>query len=155
MVAQSLYEGVKTPTGVSGVITYMRTDSLNLAAEAVEAARELIATKYGKEYLPKEPKVYTKKSKGAQEAHEAIRPTMLDFTPEIAATYLKPDEIKLYKLIYNRFLACQMNDARFEQQSITFESENASFKATGRKLLFDGFYRVVGADVPCELGGRL
>ncbi len=146
MVAQSLYEGVKTPTGVSGVITYMRTDSLNLAAEAVEAARELIATKYGKEYLPKEPKVYTKKSKGAQEAHEAIRPTMLDFTPEIAATYLKPDEIKLYKLIYNRFLACQMNDARFEQQSITFESENASFKATGRKLLFDGFYRVVGAD---------
>ena len=146
MVAQSLYEGVKTPEGTSGVITYMRTDSLNLAAEAVESARELILNRYGKAYLPESPKVYTKKSKGAQEAHEAIRPTMLAFTPEIAATYLKPDEIKLYKLIYNRFIACQMNDARFEQQSITFESPKAEFRATGRKLLFDGFYRVVGTD---------
>ncbi len=146
MVAQALYEGVKTPQGVSGVITYMRTDSLNLAAEAVESARELILNRYGKEYLPKEAKVYTKKSKGAQEAHEAIRPTMLDFTPEVAATYLKPDEIKLYKLIYNRFIACQMNDARFEQQSITFQSPKSEFRATGRKLLFDGFYRVMGTD---------
>lgn len=146
MVAQALYEGVKTPEGTSGVITYMRTDSLNLAAEAVESARELILNRYGKAYLPENPKVYTKKSKGAQEAHEAIRPTMLSFTPEVAATYLKPDEIKLYKLIYNRFIACQMNDARFEQQSITFESPKAEFRATGRKLLFDGFYRVVGTD---------
>lgn len=146
MVAQALYEGVKTPEGVSGVITYMRTDSLNLATEAVEAARELILNRYGKAYLPENPKVYTKKSKGAQEAHEAIRPTMLSFTPEVAATYLKPDEIKLYRLIYNRFIACQMNDARFEQQSITFESEKAEFRATGRKLLFDGFYRVTGSD---------
>ncbi|HEX5624025.1 MAG TPA: type I DNA topoisomerase [Sulfuricurvum sp.] len=146
MVAQALYEGVKTSEGTSGVITYMRTDSLNLATEAVEAARETILERYGKEYLPKEAKVYTKKSKGAQEAHEAIRPTMLSFTPEIAATYLKPDEIKLYRLIYNRFLACQMNDARFEQQSITFESPKVQFRATGRKLLFDGFYRVTGSD---------
>ncbi|MDP3464895.1 MAG: type I DNA topoisomerase [Sulfuricurvum sp.] len=146
MVAQALYEGVKTPEGTSGVITYMRTDSLNLATEAVEAARELIESRYGKAYLPEKPKVYTKKSKGAQEAHEAIRPTMLSFTPEVAATYLKPDEIKLYKLIYNRFIACQMNDARFEQQSITFESPKAEFRATGRKLLFDGFYRVTGSD---------
>ncbi|MDD2828673.1 MAG: type I DNA topoisomerase [Sulfuricurvum sp.] len=146
MVAQALYEGVKTPEGVSGVITYMRTDSLNLATEAVDAARELILNRYGKAYLPENPKVYTKKSKGAQEAHEAIRPTMLSFTPEVAATYLKPDEIKLYRLIYNRFIACQMNDARFEQQSITFESEKAEFRATGRKLLFDGFYRVTGSD---------
>lgn len=146
MVAQALYEGVKTPEGTSGVITYMRTDSLNLATEALEAARELISNTYGKAYLPKEAKVYTKKSKGAQEAHEAIRPTMLSFTPEIAATFLKPDEIKLYRLIYNRFLACQMNDARFEQQSITFQSPKAHFRATGRRLLFDGFYRVLGSD---------
>jgi DNA topoisomerase I len=146
MVAQALYEGVKTPEGVSGVITYMRTDSLNLAAEAVEAARELILNRYGKAYLPENPKVYTKKSKGAQEAHEAIRPTMLSFTPEVAATYLKPDEIKLYRLIYNRFIACQMNDARFEQQSIIFSSAKAEFRATGRKLLFDGYYRVTGSD---------
>jgi len=146
MIAQALYEGVKTPEGTSGVITYMRTDSLNLAAEAVEAAREVILDRFGKAYLPEKPKVYVKKAKGAQEAHEAIRPTMLSFTPEIAVSYLKPDEIKLYRLIYNRFLACQMNDARFEQQSITFVSDKAEFRATGRKLLFDGFYRVAGSD---------
>jgi DNA topoisomerase-1 len=146
MLAQTLYEGVKTPEGTSGVITYMRTDSLNMAAEAVEAARETILNKYGKEYLPAKAKSYVKKAKGAQEAHEAIRPTMLSFTPEIAAGYLKPDELKLYRLIYNRFLACQMTDAQFEQQSIIFKSESAEFKANGRKLVFDGFYRVVGAD---------
>ncbi|RUM64378.1 MAG: type I DNA topoisomerase [Sulfurimonas sp.] len=146
MIAQSLYEGVKTPNGTSGVITYMRTDSLNLAAEAVTAARELIETKFGAKYLPGKPKVYTKKSKGAQEAHEAIRPTLLDFTPEMATQYLKPDEIKLYRLIYERFLSSQMEDAQFEQQSITFVSQSAEFRATGRKLIFDGFYKVMGTD---------
>ncbi|MBL6973499.1 MAG: type I DNA topoisomerase, partial [Sulfurimonas sp.] len=88
MIAQALYEGVKTPDGTSGVITYMRTDSLNLAAEAVSAVRGIIENRYGKKYLPKEPKTYNKKSKGAQEAHEAIRPTMLNFTPEMAQSFL-------------------------------------------------------------------
>lgn len=146
MLAQSLYEGVNTPNGTSGVITYMRTDSLNLAQEAIEAARETIESRYGKKYLPSSAKSYLKKAKGAQEAHEAIRPTMLDFTPEVAAQYLKADEIKLYKLIYNRFLACQMSDAEFEQQSITFKSENAEYRASGRKLTFDGFYILEGSD---------
>jgi len=146
MVAQSLYEGVKTPSGTSGVITYMRTDSLNMAAEAVEAAREKILNTYGEKYIPESPKSYLKKSKGAQEAHEAIRPTMLDFTPEIAAGYLKPDELKLYRLIYTRFLACQMMDALFEQQAIIFRSESADYKANGRRLMFDGFYRVLGTE---------
>jgi len=146
MLAQTLYEGVKTPSGTSGVITYMRTDSLNMAAEAISAARETIEKNYGDKYLPASPKAYGKKAKGAQEAHEAIRPTMLDFTPEIAAQYLKPDELKLYRLIYTRFLACQMTDAKFEQQSITFKSDSAEYKASGRKLLFDGFYRVLGTD---------
>jgi len=146
MLAQTLYEGVRTPHGTSGVITYMRTDSLNMAREAVAAARDTIVNTYGEKYLPKSPKAYGKKAKGAQEAHEAIRPTMLDFTPEIAAQYLKPDELKLYRLIYTRFLACQMADALFEQQSITFTSDSAEYKATGRKLLFDGFYRVLGTD---------
>jgi len=143
-IAQKLYEGVQTPNGVSGVITYMRTDSLNIAAEAITAVRDTIKEKYGEKYLPNKPKYYTKKAKGAQEAHEAIRPTMLDFTPEIAAQYLKGEEAKLYKLIYERFMACQMADALFEQQSITFKGEKAEFKATGRKLLFDGFYKVLG-----------
>ena len=146
MIAQALYEGVKTPDGTSGVITYMRTDSLNMAKEAVDAVREEIERRFGEKYLPKEAKSYDKKSKGAQEAHEAIRPTMLSFTPETAVKYLKADEIKLYKLIYERFMACQMNDALFEQQSITFSSENVEYRATGRKLLFDGFYKILGND---------
>jgi len=146
MVAQALYEGVKTPDGTSGVITYMRTDSLNLAKEAVDAARDFIGNKFGEKYLPKEPKVYTKKAKGAQEAHEAIRPTMLHFTPEIAQSFLKADEIKLYRLIYERFVACQMNDALFEQQSITFKGSENEYRASGRKLLFDGFYALTGTE---------
>ena len=146
MVAQALYEGVKTPDGTSGVITYMRTDSLNLAGEAVSAVRGIIENRFGKKYLPEEPKVYNKKSKGAQEAHEAIRPTMLHFTPEMAQSFLKADEIKLYRLIYERFMACQMEDAQFEQQSIIFKGNENEFRASGRKLTFDGFYALTGAE---------
>jgi len=146
MVAQALYEGVKTPSGTSGVITYMRTDSLNLAHEAVVAVRGVIENRFGAKYLPKEPKVYTKKSKGAQEAHEAIRPTMLAFTPEVAQSFLKADEIKLYRLIYERFMSCQMEDAVFDQQSIIFSGKENIFRASGRKLTFDGFYALTGAE---------
>ncbi|PZT48060.1 DNA topoisomerase I [Helicobacter valdiviensis] len=142
--AQKLYEGVMTHKGSMGVITYMRTDSLNIAKEAQSAAREQIQKVYGKEYLPAKPKVYTTKSKGAQEAHEAIRPTLMDYTPQIAAQFLKGDELKLYSLIYNRFLASQMNDAEFELQNIFISSSNSLFKIAGRKLVFDGFYRVLG-----------
>ncbi len=145
MIAQKLYEGVQTPKGITGVITYMRTDSLNIAKEAQEAARELIMEKFGPKYLPKKAKIYTSKAKGAQEAHEAIRPTMLTFTPQVAKEYLSADELKLYTLIYNRFLASQMEDAIFETQTIYFKSPSSVFKATGRKLLFDGFYRVLGS----------
>ena len=146
MVAQALYEGVKTPSGTSGVITYMRTDSLNLAHEAVVAVRGVIENRFGKKYLPKEPKVYNKKSKGAQEAHEAIRPTMLAFTPEVAQSFLKADEIKLYRLIYERFMSCQMEDAVFDQQSIIFTGKENEYRASGRKLTFDGFYALTGAE---------
>ena len=144
MVAQKLYEGVKTDKGTIGVITYMRTDSLNLSTEAVDAARVYIEEQYGKKYLPSKPKIYTSKAKGAQEAHEAIRPTMIEFSPELAKNYLSVDELKLYKLIYNRFLSSQMNDAEFETQAILFAGQKSVFKASGRKLLFDGFYRVTG-----------
>jgi len=144
MVAQKLYEGVKTDNGTMGVITYMRTDSMNLAKEAVESAREYIGTNFGDKYLPKKAKSYTTKSKGAQEAHEAIRPTMIDFDSKKAADYLSVDELKLYRLIYNRFLACQMTEAELESQSILFKGDKCTFKASGRKLLFDGFYKVTG-----------
>ncbi|QOP40322.1 type I DNA topoisomerase [Sulfurimonas marina] len=146
MLAQALYEGVKTPDGTSGVITYMRTDSLNLAKEAVDAVRGIIESRYGAKYLPKSAKVYTKKAKGAQEAHEAIRPTMLQFTPEVASKYLKADELKLYRLIYDRFMACQMEDAVFEQQSIIFKGDENEYRASGRKLIFEGFYKVTGTE---------
>lgn len=144
MLAQTLYEGVKTHQGTMGVITYMRTDSLNVSKEAIEGARTQIQTVYGDAYLPSEPRFYTNKSKGAQEAHEAIRPTILDFTPAIASGYLKPDELRLYALIYNRFIASQMNNARFESQTLMFQSQSGKFKASGRKLLFDGFYKAYG-----------
>jgi DNA topoisomerase-1 len=143
-IAQKLYEGVKTPNGISGIITYMRTDSLNIAKEAISAAREQIVNSYGKKYLSEKPKFYTTKSKGAQEAHEAIRPTIIDFAPEIAMKYLEADDLKLYVLIYNRFLASQMANALFESQNVIFASSNGKFKANGRKLLFDGFYKIYG-----------
>ena len=142
--AQKLYEGVMTHKGSMGVITYMRTDSLNIAKIAQEEARKLIVKTYGKEYVPTKPKIYATKAKGAQEAHEAIRPTLMDFTPQIAAQYLKGDELKLYSLIYKRFFASQMSDAEFELQNLWIRSDTALLKASGRKLLFDGFYRVLG-----------
>lgn len=142
--AQKLYEGVMTHKGSMGVITYMRTDSLNIAKVAQDEARKLIAKSYGKEYVPSKPKVYATKAKGAQEAHEAIRPTLMDFTPQIAAQYLKGDELKLYTLIYKRFLASQMQDAEFELQNIMIYCKVAQLKISGRKLVFDGFYRVLG-----------
>ena len=144
MVAQKLYEGVKTDQGTMGVITYMRTDSMNLAKEAVASAREYIKDNFGDKYLPSKAKSYVTKSKGAQEAHEAIRPTMVGFDAKMAADYLSVDELKLYRLIYNRFLACQMTEAEMESQSIMFKGDKCTFKASGRKLLFDGFYKVTG-----------
>ncbi|EAI3388853.1 type I DNA topoisomerase [Campylobacter jejuni] len=144
MIAQKLYEGVNTHEGVMGVITYMRTDSLNLAKEAVENVRKFIQTNFGKDYLPSKANAYTTKAKGAQEAHEAIRPTNLNFTPEIAAKFLDKDELKLYTLIYNRFLACQMNPAISQTQNVFVKNDRAVFKISGRKILFDGYYKVYG-----------
>ncbi|ELY7256931.1 type I DNA topoisomerase [Campylobacter upsaliensis] len=144
MIAQKLYEGVKTHQGTMGVITYMRTDSLNLAKEAVKSARELIKEHFGKEYLPSKENIYTTKSKGAQEAHEAIRPTNLSFTPELAAKYLEKDELRLYTLIYNRFLACQMNPALSQSEGVFARGGRALFKISGRRVLFEGFYKVYG-----------
>ena len=117
-VAQSLYE--------NGHITYMRTDSTNLAKVAIEAARELVATQYGREYLPAEPRVYQTKVKNAQEAHEAIRPAGHPFEfPESLRGELNPDEFKLYDLIWKRTIASQMADARGRRITITIEGDGA------------------------------
>ncbi len=145
-IAQRLYEGVTTSQGVMGVITYMRTDSLNIAKEALEEARNKILKDYGKDYLPPKAKVYSSKNKNAQEAHEAIRPTSIILEPNALKDYLKPEELKLYTLIYKRFLASQMQDALFESQSVVVACEKGEFKASGRKLLFDGYYKILGND---------
>ncbi|GAA7904408.1 type I DNA topoisomerase [Helicobacter pylori] len=145
-IAQKLYEGVATPQGVMGVITYMRTDSLNIAKEALEEARNKILKDYGKDYLPPKAKAYSSKNKNAQEAHEAIRPTSVVLEPNALKDYLKPEELKLYALIYKCFLASQMQDALFESQSVVVACEKGEFKASGRKLLFDGYYKILGND---------
>ena len=144
--AQKLYEGVQTHEGTMGVITYMRTDSLNIAKEAQDKAKEVLLQQYGKAYVPSKTKIYTSKSKGAQEAHEAIRPTNLGFTPTIAKDFLSPDELKLYELIYKRFLASQSVDAEFESQSILIASNSGVFRASGSRLVFDGFYKIIGSE---------
>lgn len=143
-VAQKLYEGVQTNQGLAGVITYMRTDSLNIAKEAIESARDFIHNNLGEKYLPKKPKIYATQQKGAQEAHEAIRPTNLDFTPQIAKDYLKDEELKLYTLIFNRFIASQTEDAIFEGVNVSAKGQDSEFKITGRRLVFDGFYKILG-----------
>ena len=143
MIAQTLYEGVKTAKGISGLITYMRTDSLNIAKEALNEAREFIKNEFTDEYLPAKANFYNQKSKVAQEAHEAIRPTDINLKPKNLENYLKADELKLYTLIYNRFLASQMKNAKFKQQSIILKSSSLEFKLNGRKLIFDGFYKIM------------
>ena len=142
--AQRLYEGINIGGETTGLITYMRTDGVQLAAEAVTAMRQHIQTSYGDAYLPKAPLVYKSKAKNAQEAHEAIRPTDITRTPESMRAYLDDGQYKLYTLIWKRTLACQMNQAIFDQVSLSVQSssDDHRFKATGSTLVFDGFLRV-------------
>ena len=141
-IAQKLYEGVDTPNGRKGVITYMRTDSLNLADEAVKAIRNQILKDHGKEYLHSEPRVYENKTKGAQEAHEAIRVTDITFTLEDAKRFLEPDQFKVYKLIYNRTMMCQMSDSQIANQTVLINGNENVIKIVGRKVLFDGWTKL-------------
>jgi DNA topoisomerase-1 len=139
--AQKLYE--------EGYITYMRTDSVHLSDEAIAAARSCVEKKYGKEYLSPKPKQYTTKSKGAQEAHEAIRPAGSTFrTPK--ETRLSDREFRLYDLIWKRTVACQMADARLTQITVNIDVEDAGFRANGKRIDFPGFFRayVEGSDDP-------
>lgn len=142
-VAQKLYEGIQIGNqGVVGLITYMRTDSLNIAAVAQKEALSFIETNYGKNCVPSKPRFYKTKSKGAQEAHEAIRPTSVKRTPEMMKQYLTADEYKLYKAIWNRFVASQMADAVYDTVTIDISANNYMFRATGSTLKFDGFMKV-------------
>ncbi|ABD46336.1 type I DNA topoisomerase [Neorickettsia sennetsu] len=140
-LAQKLYEGIEIGGVIEGLITYMRTDATHLSVESVDAIREFIQEKFGQEYLPASPVLFKKKVKNAQEAHEAIRPTSIFRTPEEIESYLTPDQYKLYRLIWERALACQMSDAITSSQNIVFVSQDKKFKtsASASLLIFDGF----------------
>jgi DNA topoisomerase-1 len=155
-IAQGLYEGVDLGKdgGQVGLITYMRTDSTRVSPDALAACREYIEGKYGKDLLPKDPNVF-KSKKNAQDAHEAIRPTSLDYPPEAVRKHLKDEQFKLYKLIWDRFVASPMKDAIFDQTSVEVEAKAKSgtsymLRASGRVLKFAGWLEVYGAG---ELSG--
>lgn len=146
VVAQSLYEGVDVgPDGTVGLITYMRTDSTRVSKEAQDEARELISKKYGRDFLPERPPVYAS-AKTAQEAHEAIRPTSVMREPDAIKQYLEPDQYRLYKLIWNRFVASQMNPAVIDQTFVDITAGGYTFRATGSILKFPGFLAVYSED---------
>jgi len=146
-IAQSLYE--------AGHITYMRTDSTNLSADALSMARSYITKTFGDRYLPEKANVYASSNKSAQEAHEAIRPTDASFTPTDAHAKLGADESRLYQLVWNRFVGCQMSPAEFDATTATISASTSAgeavFRASGRKLVFDGYMRVMGVSSEDQL----
>jgi len=146
MIAQRLYEGVELgEEGLVGLITYMRTDSTRVSNEALAEVRELVGKEYGPQYLPEQPNTF-KSKKGAQEAHEAIRPTSAARHPDSIKQYLKEDEFKVYKLIYQRFVASQITPAVFDQTTVDIDAKLGNdsfwFRVTGSVLKFDGFLKV-------------
>ncbi len=151
-IAQKLYEGVEFGEGPVGLITYMRTDSFNLSQDARAAARQFIETQYGPEYLPEKPNFFKSRG-GAQEAHEAIRPTDVNRTPESLAGVLTPEQLNLYGLIWQRFVACQMAPAKIEQRTVEIETPAPAgqtpdylFRATASQVTFPGYMKVAGVE---------
>jgi DNA topoisomerase I len=161
-IAQQLYEGIDVggDEGSVGLITYMRTDSVRMADEAVGEARELIGEQYGPDYLPESARTY-KSKKSAQEGHEAVRPTSAARTPEQMKQYLSEEQFKLYDLIWRRFMACQMANAKYEATDVRVRAAEGMFKARGRVCVFDGYTKLYGApkekdlqDLPALTNGQ-
>ena len=143
VLAQQLYEGISMgASGSIGLITYMRTDSLHVAEGALKQARDVIVSEFGVPYALDKPRHYKTRSKGAQEAHEAIRPTDMSRTPERMKRFLKPDQLRLYTMIWQRTIASQMAPARFENTRMDITAAQYTLRANGRRVLFDGFLRV-------------
>lgn len=142
-VAQRLYEGIDIGSGTVGLITYMRTDGVEIAPEAVAATRNVILNEYGNRYLPEKPRHYSAKAKNAQEAHEAIRPTDLTRLPKDVARFLEPEQAKLYDLVWKRTVASQMQSAEIERTTVEIDAADAgkvaALRATGSVMRFDGF----------------
>ena len=148
-VAQQLYEGIDLGggRGQTGLITYMRTDSTHLSREAIDMVRSHIGREYGDKYLPEKPNFYSSSNKDAQEAHEAIRPTDVSITPDSIRSRLTEEQYKLYRLIWQRFVSCQMVPAEWDNTTLHIEAGEpaiAQLRASGRTLAFEGFYRVTG-----------
>ena len=146
MVAQQLYEGIDLGSmGTLGLITYMRTDSTHLSNEAVTDARKFIGNQFGSDYLPEKVKIYTSK-KNAQQAHEAIRPTDVDLTPDEIRQFLTNEQYKLYDLVWRRFVACQMESAKWNVTNLNIKADTDAgpcwYRSTGRIMVFDGFTKV-------------
>ncbi|MEH0831121.1 type I DNA topoisomerase [Anaplasma bovis] len=148
MIAQRLYEGIDIGGEVVGLITYMRTDGFSISDDALRYIRDTIKMRFGEKYLPKSARVYSRKVKNAQEAHEAIRPTDITMLPENLEKYLTPEQHKLYDLIWRRTVASQMESAVIDQVSVDIVSTDKSvvLYATGSTLSFDGYYAVYGTD---------
>ncbi|MSO13910.1 type I DNA topoisomerase [Rickettsiales endosymbiont of Trichoplax sp. H2] len=144
IIAQKLYEGIQVKSKTDGLITYMRTDSVTISQEAIKNITSHIKSHYGSNYLPKNPILYKSKSKNAQEAHEAIRPTNFSNNPTNLKDFLDNDQYRLYELIWKRTIASQMANAKLESVTIEISSQNNKniFKSTGSTIVFDGFYRV-------------
>ncbi|MFC6444693.1 type I DNA topoisomerase [Shinella zoogloeoides] len=142
-VAQRLYEGIDIGGETVGLITYMRTDGVQMAPEAIDAARRAVGEQFGARYVPEKPRFYSTKAKNAQEAHEAIRPTSFDRTPDLVRRYLDPDQLRLYDLVWKRGIASQMASAEIERTTVEIEADNggrkAGLRATGSVIRFDGF----------------
>lgn len=149
MLAQQLYEGVDLGAeGTTGLITYMRTDSTRLSEDVVSEARNFINEKYGEKYLPEKAKTYDQKNKkNVQDAHEAVRPTSLKYTPEFVKEFLDEAQFKLYELIWKRFIACQMESARLETTTVSIASDEFVFRSSGTTILFDGFMTLYDEDL--------
>ncbi len=152
-VAQELYEGIDLgKAGEVGLITYMRTDSVNIANDAISAARDFIGQEYGREYVPASPNRYKTKAKSAQEAHEAIRPTDVTRTPDVVGRHLSKDQSRLYRLIWQRFVACQMVPAEYDRTTVDVSGrqdgrERSIFRATASPLAFPGYLAAYGVTV--------
>ncbi len=149
MVAQKLYEGVNIGGETTGLITYMRTDGVDVAPEAMHRTRDAIQKNFGDKYLPEKPRFYKSKQKNAQEAHEAIRPTDSLKKPEQLSKYLDSDQLKLYDLIWKRMMASQMESALLDQVTADIQSADKqfTFRATGQTIVFDGFFRLYHEDI--------
>jgi DNA topoisomerase-1 len=152
-IAQQLYEGIETGEGPIGLITYMRTDSTRISTEALDDVRKYISERFGAKNLPKEPRVY-KAKKGSQDAHEAVRPTSAFRTPDSLRAHLSEDQIRLYELVWNRFVSSQMEQAQFDTTTVNITAGDHLFRASGSVLKFAGFLEVYGDLVDPKSGGE-